>query len=561
VSNFCTDCGARFVGTPNFCNECGKPRFGLKPPSDSVVHVCTATHDPFDLAGIGIRFFREDTPEPTPHSRTGVACIVYTCFTRLRHFLGEAVFGELEQRVCSLVGLRRGSTSYFLLDPEATFLGEPLQGDWREHVLLLRKAVDLLRSRAGFAVTSVFIIGDGDVVPMPCIENPVGPDDDVETDYPYASLSVEDPWESMEPAVVAVGRLPVGKSSGAESAARYLDHLSRAQPAAEFSRSCFGIGAQKWEGASRSTFALFSPTSLQVSPPVTAQSLDCQIQADHDLLYFNLHGSDDPDEPGWFGESMEKHFPLAVQPGHLGSTGRANVVGVEACYGAKFAGLSASASCLLQALGGKTLGFVGSSRIAFGPPEPPIGLADVVIGHFLKNVAEGESLGQAHAIGRNELWDAVGVSPHARLTVLEFNLFGDPTYVANPQTGKSGVRKETLAAPEAGSRAGGLIQAIRAQSGLARGKISKAVRRLRVDELISLEVRRGIDKCRQAAQSIRIPLPLGSARPEPTEIVLEVGGEKNLILNYIVRQGAVISGCSVVQDLSTTQVKGIYVYR
>ena len=508
----------------------------------------------------GLRFFREDCSMPDVHHRSTRACIVYTSTTRLRRLLGPASM-EIEQRVCRFVTLAPGGVSCFLLDADYTFLSNQPGEDWQEHVLFLRKAVDLLQRRLSLRVTSFFIIGDGDVIPMPCLGNPVGPDDDVDTDYPYASLSVEDPWASIEPATFAVGRLPVGKSSGAESAANYLDHLLQPQPAGPAPRSCFGVAAAKWEGASRSTFDLFSQESLLVSPPITAQSLDRQRQPDHDLLYFNLHGSNDPDEPGWFGESSDGHFPVAVQPGHLSGMDRPNIVGVEACYGAKFAGLSASSSSLLQALGSKTLGFVGSSRIAFGPPEPPIGLADIVIGHFLKNVSEGESLGQAHAMARNELWEAVEDNGHTRLTILEFNLFGDPNYVAFPGSRKSGEQQGTGTAPAAGTASGRLIQAIQAQSGAARGRISKVIRRLRPDELISSEVQRGIEKCRQAVQAVRIPLPHGLPRPEPVEIITDVGGQRKLILNYVVKQRGVTMGCSVVQDLSTSQIKDIFVYR
>jgi hypothetical protein len=212
---------------------------------------------------------------------------------------------------------------------------------------------------------------------------------------------------------------------------------------------------------------------------------------------------------------------------------------------------------LLQALASGTLGFVGSSRIAFGPAEPPINLADVIIGQFLKNVAEGESTGRSHMNARNDLWHAIENDAHSRLTVLEFNLFGDPNFVAYQRLKSIESQQPAVPAMSAANR---LIQSIRTQAGASRSRISKLMRRLRPEEMISAEIQRGIEQCRLAVQTVKIPLPQGVPRPEPSITITDVGGKKSLIMNYKVNAGAVAAGCSVVQDFSTTEIKEIYVY-
>ena len=557
MSNFCTKCGTRFYGAMSFCTNCGALRQAVAQSVEAaVLPPATGSKDPADLNSLGMRFFADESAPLQAHHRISEVCLVFTNRSRLRHLLGSEYLA-LEARIARLVNSPRSSLTYFLLDSADNYLGSAAEDEWTSHVKLLQRATETLSRRLGAAMVSVFIIGDEQVIPMPCLENLVGPDDDVDTDYPYASMAVENPWEVMESASVLVGRLPVGSACGSEIAVKYLDSLAVAAGGSA-PLATFGIGAEKWQGASRAAFSLFSDEKLHVSPPVSVGNLDSTLRGDPDLLYFNLHGSNEPHEPGWFGESLEGQYPVAIRPEHFARMQRANIVGVEACYGAKFSGLSPAGSSLLQALGSGTLGFVGSSRIAFGPPEPPIKLADVVIGHFLKNVSHGESLGRSHMNARNDLWHAIEEDAHSRLTILEFNFFGDPNFV--PYSGRKSVPSPQSPTP-AMSAANRLIQSIQAQTGTSRDRISKIIRKLRPEEMISADIQRGLELCRQAVQSARIPLPQGMRRPDPTVTITEVGGKKSLVLNYKVKSGPVPVGCCVVQDFSTFQIKKIYVYR
>jgi len=103
------------------------------------------------------------------------------------------------------------------------------------------------------------------------------------------------------------------------------------------------------------------------------------------------------------------------------------MVGVEACYGARFIGHAPEKSALLSALGHRTVAFVGSSRIAYGPPDPPEAYADLVIRDFLKAARSGLPTGEALSQGHlSVLGQDLGDPDLIVKTVLEFNLFGDP---------------------------------------------------------------------------------------------------------------------------------------
>lgn len=555
MSSFCTNCGTRFNGVANFCINCGSPRQGLSIDAISTPSALLDRKESGDINSAAMRFFSDESASMLPHHGKREVCLVLTNLTLLRQFLGLE-YADVENRIARLINNSRARVIYLLLDISNTYLGARDGGDWINHVSLLRAAKDSLQRRLGATVASVFIIGDEKVIPMPQLPNLVGPDDDVDTDYPYASMSVENPWETMEPASVLVGRLPVGSASGSRTAVNYLDNLNGAAAGSTL-RAPYGIGAEKWQGASRAAFGLFSKNDLHISPPISVGNLDSTIRSNPDLLYFNLHGSNDPNEAGWFGESLHGQYPIAIRPEHFARLQNPNIVGVEACYGAKFSELSQERSSLLQALASGTLGFVGSSRIAFGPAEPPINLADVIIGHFLKNVAEGESTGRSHMNARNDLWHAIENDAHSRLTVLEFNLFGDPNFVAYQRLKSIESQQPAVPAMSAANR---LIQSIRTQAGASRSRISKLMRRLRPEEMISAEIQRGIEQCRLAVQTVKIPLPQGVPRPEPSITITDVGGKKSLIMNYKVNAGAVAAGCSVVQDFSTTEIKEIYVY-
>jgi len=325
------------------------------------------------------------------------------------------------------------------------------------------------------------------------------------------------------------------------------------------------VGAEKWSGASKATFGLFKGRSLHFAPPISSEKVHKKIGPEVDLLYFNLHGSDERDIAGWYGESKGGEYVEALTPASLGSLAVANVVGVEACYGARFCNLPKDTSCLLSALNNKTLAFMGASRIAYGPPEPPIGLADVMVGHFLANIATGNTVGEAHRAARMDLFEQAGDDGHARLTVLEFNLFGDPTYRAF----MPGAGFEKTIAPNAApkpkvpstlSPAAQLRQSIQNSAAASRSQMSKSIRRIDLATEISEEVRRNLTQCtRVASQYLQTNFPEFSAC-EVSTALLQIADSKKVIQNYTLPAPArgFVKGISLCQDFSKGDIEAVF---
>jgi len=94
--------------------------------------------------------------------------------------------------------------------------------------------------------------------------------------------------------------------------------------------------------------------------------------------------------------------------------------------------------------------FAGSTRIAFGPAKPPIGLADVVIQRFLSGMRAGRPAGESLRAG---LVAVAGADPSPTMvkTVLEFACYGDPLARLPVKSGKSIATEEPQTAPTIGA--------------------------------------------------------------------------------------------------------------
>jgi hypothetical protein len=255
-------------------------------------------------------------------------------------------------------------------------------------------------------------------------------DPEVETDVCYATLSEADPWEeeSARDFRWAVGRLPVGAGWDAEALVRYLGNRDAALAQGTPRGMTYGLSARRWERASQAVMQSLGGGMVHTSPRLDHETLLERWDCRSSWQYFNLHGA--MEEPAWYGEDAGD-YPVAFLPSLVRHLEPLNVIGVEACYGARFAGLDPASSILLAALSQQTVAFLGSSRIAFGPHEPPNHLADVMVRDFLQAMRQGAPAGFAHQHARQAV--AAGLQ-HPDMdpdlvmkTLLSFNLFGDPT--------------------------------------------------------------------------------------------------------------------------------------
>ena len=360
----------------------------------------------------------------------------------------------------------------------------------------------------------LFIIGGSDIIPMPCIHHYIpndSNDDSIDTDmlyaYPYGKEMIallENQEAFTYDQLFFVGRLPLGEDASLEDLCGYLERdidYSNGFPMNE----AYGQCDPHWKKVSsyvandllngnyfRDLSRHLSPdhyyNRLLLSPMVVEGNLHQVFHTNASLYYFNLHGGEGLESRGYAGVMLNKEeygaLP-AIEPEHMMTCEEPNIVISEACYGGRFIGLDQHHSMLLASLFTNTLAFVGSSRVAWGAVDdassPQSGVsvsyADIIAGYFISAILQGYTVAEALFIARSAvLQGTVPGDPHAALTVVEFNLFGDPMTTMNVRTNlKSGNKitsKTTLVDPN--TKIGCTIEKIKTEKG--NGSILEQVR-------------------------------------------------------------------------------------
>lgn len=150
-----------------------------------------------------------------------------------------------------------------------------------------------------------------------------------------------------------------------------------------------------------------------------------------DMLIFILHGCNTARTPGYFGAPPDPRLgtPTVAFDPELFAVSNPQVVTGVCCWGARYIGYKRENSALLQALYNHTLLFVGSSRTALGSVEGPIRYSEKLLKYYLNYLLEGYDAGQALMCAKYRYFNndrASDMESGLFLTVLEFNLFGDP---------------------------------------------------------------------------------------------------------------------------------------
>ena len=310
----------------------------------------------------------------------------------------------------------------------------------------------------------LFIVGGDDIIPMPCVRHYTTEvrDKSIDTDilyaYPYGSdmLSLLENWQIFKyDQLFFVGRLPIGEDTTLDE---FHSHLERnlqnswGIPVTEAYAQC----DPNWKNVSATVITDLIDNGLLrnfdgrlpddfyfrrliLSPMVTDQDVHQIFHKDASLFYFNLHGGDAMEARGYFGAPLHAEGMYStLLPEHMATCRIPNVVMCEACYGARFIGLDKYHSMLLTSLYTSSLLFVGSSRIAWGNVDPnhvtsgytPVQpyFADVIAMGFIEGLFAGYSAGQALFLAKSMVLqqDNEGI-PNTAATIVEFNLFGDPT--------------------------------------------------------------------------------------------------------------------------------------
>ena len=252
------------------------------------------------------------------------------------------------------------------------------------------------------------------------------------------------------------------------------------------------MSALEWKKESTRVYGVIAEGGLKTSPPVNTSSFDPAWLAARALVYFNVHGS--RDEKYWYGQEGLS-YPRVLSPELVAESTPANAIVLsEACYGGLVENRTPADSVAMGFLARGAAAFVGSSAIAYGSPGENLTEADLLAYLFFTRLAAGETAGcalrEAKIDFAAEMLDRQGyLDGDDRKTLLEFNLFGDPTvgiYRGRGQEDRSPdmVSKEVLAsimrlAGERFPEMEGVAPDVSEQTGMAGGAVAKKIGSLR----------------------------------------------------------------------------------
>lgn len=322
----------------------------------------------------------------------------------------------------------------------------------------------------------LFIVGGDDIIPMPCVKHYIPNDkhdDSIDTDilyaYPYGKemLPLLENQEIFKyDQMFFVGRLPLGNDATFEDLADYLqrdidctDGIPMTEAYGQCDPNWKNVSvkvSQEFAGYMRNLAGKISAqyyyNRMILSPDVHEGNVTQVFHTDSSLYYYNLHGSNAVKVRGYAGAARgDSRTYMVIQPEHLALSRCPNVVVSEACYGARFIDLDRNHSMLLSAIHNQTMTFVGSSRVAWGAVDGPqttpqnayIGNADIIARTFTSALLQGYTAGQAMFMARSAVLQQHDEGDlKAALTVVEFNLYGDPLMFltdgeSNEESGKS----------------------------------------------------------------------------------------------------------------------------
>jgi hypothetical protein len=288
----------------------------------------------------------------------------------------------------------------------------------------IKKLIDELDKKLSPIYT--LIIGGHSIIPFHILPNPCGNDGDTEvnSDSPYASRDDE----FLIPERI-LARLPDDSSGDASFLLSLIENITVRVKKAR--RNSFGYSASVWEKASEAVYDVTEyGQDLKLSPPTTWNNITKEWINSKGYLYFNLHGSEDTGN--WYGQG-DNGYPVAFTPENLKDVNVENaVICTEACYGANIIGKKADDALSLKFLAKKAACFVGSTKIAYGPSEPPSTDADLIVLKFFERIKEGLGFGEAFLKAKQDFaQESIKKKGYLdtteQKTLLEYVIFADPS--------------------------------------------------------------------------------------------------------------------------------------
>lgn len=359
------------------------------------------------------------------------------------------------------------ASGYRMLNP--TYSGQHIvltpEDSWSDYISLLADYYTFGRSSQKACTCYLFIVGGEDIIPMPVIRHYMAgqrnfKDKDIDTDIPYAYMLGNKTYELIESGKIFeyeqyfhVGRLPFAMDASLDDLTNYLRRVSECEASLDIT-SYFGMTNLPWgdesqvvciplrkariESVSKNFVGAYYTiederydvvsNELFCSLPVYEGNIERFFDTNASFYYFNLHGSDTPTNVGFYAD----YAGAAIMPQHIAKIKSNNFFVSEACYGARFKQYRRCESMLLSAMGGKTLFYLGSSRIAFCNNRYSIDNSDRLVNIFIEELLGGVTAGEALFIARQSFfeYDNGHLYDQQLATIAEFNLFGDPTLAA-----------------------------------------------------------------------------------------------------------------------------------
>lgn len=316
----------------------------------------------------------------------------------------------------------------------------------------------------------LFIIGGCDIIPMPAIPMSLFTHEkDIDSDLPYEYLyedKIEEAILSLrifkKNAVLKCGRLPLASDTTFEDFIRMLSNILltgqkgllnmnlhvQCDPHWKEITTLVADGLQEYMPRRTEKNDFFhGPVMLTPLLEAGTEEFDANFPyRQASIFYYNLHGTNEPGVDAFVGYELGnlcRH--TALYPQNMKVITQPNIVITEACFGGWFkrSGNQAeskkkSETILLSAMHAATVCYVGSSRVAYGGSDPCIRIssADALAQVFLRSMYRGNPAGVALRHAKMAVLNNDPFDLHNLITVVEFNLFGDPTLSAITYSGE-----------------------------------------------------------------------------------------------------------------------------
>ncbi len=353
--------------------------------------------------------------------------LIITSQGNLKNKYGSASFNQIEAKISSYIqALANAGIGAVLVyvDSEDCLNKYGLSPVDPGNASDIKGLVDKLDKKLSSAYT--LIIGGHSIIPFHILPNPCGNDGDTEvySDSPYASKDND----FLIPERV-LARLPDDNSGDASFLLSLIENITVRVKSAR--KNSFGYSAKVWTGASEAVYdAIEYKQDLKLSPPIIWNKLVKEWINSKGYFYFNLHGSEDTGN--WYGQD-DYGYPVAFAPENLKDANIENsVICTEACYGANIIEKKVDEALSLKFLAKKAACFAGSTKIAYGPAEPPNTDADLMVLKFFERVKEGLSFGEAFLkakqdFARESIKTKGYLDTTEQKTLLEYVIFADPS--------------------------------------------------------------------------------------------------------------------------------------